>query len=211
VRHRLPLFGQYQDAMRGGEWLLFHSATSGPLNLHMLTPREVVDAVLHNPAHAPLNAVEGFIRQVIGWREFVRGMYWRLMPDYARKNSQHATLPMPRFDWVSLPNTLGMSQHGDGGIIGTKPYVASGNYIDRMSDHCRLCRYNPKLAVGEDACPFTTLYWDYLDRHRETFSANFRMRQQYMNLGRKSPEELAAIRAQAAEVKARVTAETFPT
>ena len=264
VRHRLPLFGQYQDAMRGGEWLLFHSATSGPLNLHMLTPREIVDAVLGNPAGAPLNAIEGFVRQVIGWREFIRGMYWRLMPDYAEKNTQAATLPMPRFywtgetdmrcmsqavghtidhaythhierlmvlglfalllgvapyevhnwhmsmfwdsiDWVSLPNTLGMSQHGDGGMIGTKPYVASGNYIDRMSDHCRMCRYNPKLAVGEDACPFTTLYWDYLDRHRKKFATNFRMSQQYINLNRKSEDDVAAIRRQAAEVKARVT------
>ncbi len=265
VQHRLPLFGRYQDAMRGGEWLLFHSAISGPLNLHLLNPGEVVEAVITNPAGAPLNAVEGFVRQVIGWREFVRGLYWRMMPGYADGNALEADLPMPAFywtgdtdmrclsqaightidhayahhierlmvlglfalllgvrpydvhrwhmsmfwdaiDWVSLPNTLGMSQYGDGGVMGTKPYVASGNYIDRMSDHCRMCRYDPHKAVGEDACPFTTLYWDFLDRHKARFASNFRMKHQYLNLARKDEGELALIRARADRLKASLTA-----
>jgi deoxyribodipyrimidine photolyase-related protein len=268
VEHRLPLFGQHQDAMWSDEAFLFHAVISGPLNLHLLNPREVVAAVLENPSNAPLNAVEGFVRQVIGWREFVRGVYWREMPDYAGRNTLGATLPMPRFywtgetdmrclsqairhtidhayahhierlmvlglfalllgvkpydvhrwhmsmfwdaiDWVSLPNTLGMSQQGDGGVVGTKPYAASGNYINRMSDHCRHCRFDPKASIGEAACPFTTLYWDFLARHRERYAGNQRMRNQYSNLDRKDPGELGLIRVQAEGLKARLTAEAF--
>lgn len=265
VRHRLPLFGTYQDAMRGGEWLLYHSHLAGPLNLHLLTPQEVVEAVVANPSDAPLNAVEGYVRQVIGWREFVRGVYWRFMPDYATRNGLGAVLPVPSFywtgetemrclaeaishtidhayahhierlmvlglfclllgvhphavhrwhmsmfwdaiDWVSLPNTLGMSQHGDGGVVGTKPYVASGHYINQMSDHCRHCRYNPRLATGPDACPFTVLYWDFLARHKPRFGHNQRMAMQYRNLARKDTHELAAIRRQADGLKAGLAA-----
>ncbi|WP_349631430.1 cryptochrome/photolyase family protein [Bradyrhizobium sp. BR 10289] len=263
VAERLPLFGTYQDAMRSGEPFLFHSVLSGPLNLHQLHPREVIEAVLKNRT-APLNALEGFVRQIVGWREFVRGIYWQRMPQYAESNALDAGLPMPRFywtgetemrclaeaightvdhayahhierlmvlglfamllgvrpydvhgwhmsmfwdavDWVSLPNTLGMSQHGDGGVVGTKPYAASGNYINRMSDHCRHCRYDPKQSVGEDACPFTTLYWDFLDKHRKRFAANGRMKNQYANLSRKDNDELRAIRRQAAAITESVT------
>lgn len=258
VAHRLALFGTYQDAMLSGEPFLYHSVLSGPLNLHLLRPLEVVEAALGNTS-APLNALEGFTRQIIGWREFVRGIYWQRMPHYAEENALGAELPMPRFywtgetemrclaeaightidhayahhierlmvlglfalllgvrpydvhrwhmsmfwdavDWVSLPNTLGMSQHGDGGVVGTKPYAASGNYISRMSDHCRHCRFDPKKAVGDDACPFTTLYWNFLDRHRKRFAANGRMNNQYVNLDRKDPAELRAIRRQAAGI-----------
>lgn len=268
VENRLPLFGRHQDAMWTDEAFLFHAVISGPLNLHLLNPREVVAAVLENPSNAPINAIEGFIRQVIGWREFVRGVYWREMPGYAGRNALGATLPMPRFywtgetdmrclsqairhtidhayahhierlmvlglfalllgvkpydvhrwhlsmfwdaiDWASLPNTLGMSQQGDGGVVGTKPYAASGNYINRMSDHCRHCRYDPKRSVGEDACPFTTLYWDFLARHRERYAGNQRMRNQYANLNRKDAGELAAIRVQAEGLRARLTADAF--
>lgn len=116
----------------------------------------------------------------------------------------HMSMFWDAIDWVSLPNTLGMSQHGDGGIVGTKPYAASGNYIDRMSNHCRHCRFDPKKAVGEDACPFTTLYWNFLDRHRERFAANGRMRNQYLNLNRKTSTEMRAIRRQADKVTATV-------
>jgi deoxyribodipyrimidine photolyase-related protein len=238
-----------------------------PLNLHMLQPREVVDAALRQH-HVPLNSLEGFIRQIIGWREFVHGIYWRLMPDYAECNVLGADLPMPRFfwtgetdmrclheairhtidhayahhierlmvlgqfclllgvrpydvhrwhlsmfvdaiDWVSLPNTLGMSQHADGGVIGTKPYAASGNYINRMSDHCAHCRYDPHKSVGEDACPFTTLYWDFLARHTKRFRSNRRMAFQYRNLGRKDRHEVSAIRRQANSLKSQLTVETF--
>lgn len=263
VVHRLPLFGRYQDAMHGGEPFLFHSLLSAPLNLHLITPREVVDAVLANPSRAPLAAVEGCVRQVIGWREMVRGIYWRHMPSYAAMNALDADLPVPRFywtgktdmrclaeaightvdhayahhierlmvlglfclllgvnpyevhrwhmsmfrdaiDWVSLPNTLGMSQHGDGGIVGTKPYVASGAYINRMSDHCRNCRYDPAKGLGDDACPFTTLYWDFLARHRDRFERNARMKPQYLNLARKEAGEMKAIRARADALKAKL-------
>lgn len=263
VTERLPLFGTYQDAMRSGEPFLFHSVLSGPLNLHQLRPLEVIEAALRNK-NAPLNALEGFTRQIIGWREFVRGIYWQRMPHYAEENALGADLPMPKFywtgdtdmrclaeaightiehayahhierlmvlglfalllgvrpydvhrwhmsmfwdavDWVSLPNTLGMSQHGDGGIVGTKPYAASGNYINRMSDHCRHCRFDPKQSVGEDACPFTTLYWNFLDKHRKRFAANGRMKHQYTNLARKDVAELRAIRRQAAATTESVT------
>lgn len=255
ITERLPLFGTYQDAMRGGEPWLYHSYLSGPLNLHLIDPSEVINAALEQTS-APLNSIEGFIRQIIGWREFVRGVYWQHMPGYAESNALGAELPMPAFywtgetemrclseaightiqhayahhierlmvlglfvmllgvrpydvhiwhmamfwdaiDWVSLPNTLGMSQYGDGGIVGTKPYAASGNYIDRMSDHCKHCRYDPRKAVGEDACPFTTLYWNFLDKHRERLAMSGRMRNQYLNLDRKTPGELRAIRKQA--------------
>ncbi len=267
VTHRLASFGRYQDAMRGGEALLFHSRLSVPLNLHMLQPRDVVDAALTQHG-VPLNSLEGFIRQIIGWREFVHGIYWRMMPDYAERNALDAELPMPRFfwtgetdmrclheaightidhgyahhierlmvlgqfclllgvrpydvhrwhismfvdaiDWVSLPNALGMSQHADGGAIGTKPYAASGNYINRMSDHCRHCRYDPHKSVGDDACPFTTLYWDFLARHTKRFRSNRRMTFSYRNLARKDRHEIDAIRRQANSLKARLTAETF--
>jgi deoxyribodipyrimidine photolyase-related protein len=263
VEHRLPQFGTYQDAMRGGEPFLYHSVLSGPLNLHVLDPREVIDLVLDRGATAPLNAIEGFVRQVVGWREFVRGMYWLKMPAYAHENALEAHLPMPRFywtgdtdmrclseaightidhayahhierlmvlglfalllgvrpydvhlwhmsmfwdaiDWVSLPNTLGMSQHGDGGIVGTKPYAASGNYINRMSDHCRHCRYDPKKSVGDDACPFTTLYWDFLARNRRQLGSNMRMKHQYANLDRKDAGELRSLRRQASQVSAKL-------
>jgi deoxyribodipyrimidine photolyase-related protein len=261
VTHRLAHFGRYQDAMRGGDVFLFHSRLSGPLNLHLISPAEVVRAVLDNPGDAPLNAVEGFVRQIIGWREFVRGIYWRHMPGYADRNTLDAELPMPAFywtgqtdmrclaqaiahtidhayahhierlmvlglfalllgvrpyevhrwhmsmfwdaiDWVSLPNTLGMGQYGDGGIAGTKPYIASGAYINRMSDHCRHCRYDPRQSVGPDACPFTTLYWDFLARHRDRLRGNHRMGQMFANLDRKDSQELRAIRAQADRLKA---------
>jgi deoxyribodipyrimidine photolyase-related protein len=268
VQHRLQDFGRYQDAMYSDQPLLFHSRLSGPLNLHLLRPREVIDAVIDNPADAPLNSVEGFVRQILGWREFVRGIYWHLMPDYADENALAADLPVPGFlwtgdtdmncvreavghtvdhayahhierlmvlgqlclllgvrpydvhrwhismfwdaiDWVSLPNTLGMSQYGDGGRIATKPYVASGAYINRMSDYCRHCRYRPQAAVGDEACPFTTLYWDFLDRHRRRFGTNARMKYHYLNLARKDAGELAMIRARAAALKQELTAVRF--
>ncbi|MFO1055463.1 MAG: cryptochrome/photolyase family protein [Dongiaceae bacterium] len=270
VAHRLPMFGTYQDAMLAGQPFLFHARLSAPLNLHLLDPRDLLRRVIaaYDAGAAPLNAVEGFVRQVIGWREFVRGTYWRHMPAYAGLNALDAELPMPRFywtgetdmrclaqsmqqliehgyahhiqrlmvlglfalllgvrpydvhrwhvsmfadaiDWVSLPNTLGMSQHGDGGIVGTKPYAASGAYIDRMSDYCRGCRYDPRQALGERACPFTTLYWDFLARHRQRFAGNRRMGYSYNNLDRKDPGELLAIRRRADAVKAQATAATF--
>jgi deoxyribodipyrimidine photolyase-related protein len=258
VTHRLPSFGLYQDAMWEGEVWLYHSHLSCALNLKLLNPREVVAAAENafRTGHAPLPAVEGFVRQILGWREYVRGIYWTQMPDYLQRNEQEALAPLPAFywtgqtdmaclrdaieltlahgyahhiqrlmvtglyalllgvkpqevhqwylavyvdavEWVELPNTLGMSQFADGGLMASKPYIASGKYIDRMSNHCKGCRFNPALATGASACPFTTLYWDYLNRHRETLAKNPRMRMQLNNLHRLSTEEVTAIASQA--------------
>ncbi|MFP4540163.1 MAG: cryptochrome/photolyase family protein [Opitutales bacterium] len=259
VAERLPLFGQYQDALWSGSDVLYHSRLSAVLNLKLLHPREVLEAALaaHQSGDAPLNAVEGFVRQVLGWREFVRGIYFLHGEAYLDRNALGAHEPLPRFfwdgqtemacardamrnvlengyahhiqrlmvlgqfallwgadprqfhewhmamyldaiDWVSAPNTIGMSQFADGGIVGTKPYCASGNYIRKMSNHCAQCAYRPSEATGERACPFTTLYWDFLARHHERFRGNRRMVFQVKNLERKDPGELKAIRARAA-------------
>jgi len=270
IEHRLPDFGRYQDAMASGRPYLYHSRLSAVMNLHLLNPRTAIKAAIEafEEGVAPLNSVEGFIRQILGWREYVRGIYWLHMPDYAGMNALNATLPMPAFmwtaetemrcinqsidqlidhayahhiqrlmvlglftmllgvrpydvhrwhmsmyadaiDWVSLPNVLGMSQYGDGGIVGSKPYCASGNYISRMSDYCRDCRYDPKKATGEDACPFTTLYWDFLDRHQEKFSGNRRMGYQLNNLHRKDDGERQTIAKRADALKSKLVEKTY--
>ncbi|MGF1554206.1 MAG: cryptochrome/photolyase family protein [Paracoccaceae bacterium] len=262
VEHRLASFGTYQDAIAAGHSTLWHSRLSLALNLKLLDPREVCLSAIqaYEDGAAPINAVEGFVRQILGWREFVRGVYWHEMPEYAGLNHLGAEADLPGFfwtgdtamacmadvgaqihreayshhiqrlmvaglvaqlwgahpyrfhewhmemhldaiDWASLPNTLGMSQHADGGIVGTKPYIATGNYVDRMSDYCRGCRYSPKQATGEKACPFTTLYWDFLARHGHRFRGNRRMALQVKNLDRKSDEEVTAIRRQAAATR----------
>ena len=262
IDHRLRDFGRYQDALWEGATTLFHSRLSTALNFKLIDPRECCEAAVraYEEDRAPLNAVEGFVRQIIGWREFIRGIYWTEMPGYAGMNALDADEPVPALfwtgetemaclrdvvgrlvhtgyahhierlmvlglylqlhgtnpyaahewhvsmyldsiDWASLPNMLGMSQHGDGGIVGTKPYCASGAYIDRMSNYCGRCRFKPKEAVGEDACPFTTLYWDFLDRHADRFRSNRRMALQVRNLERKDPEELDAIRRRARDLR----------
>lgn len=250
AERQLPLFGRYEDAMWTDEAFLYHSRLSAPLNVKLLSPRACVEKALdaYTDGHAPINSVEGFVRQILGWREFVRGIYWLHMPDYAEKNHFRHQADVPQFywdgetdmhcvkqsmqhvlrygyshhihrlmvlgnlalllgvhpkefnewhmamyvdaiDWVSLPNAFGMSQHGDGGIVGTKPYVSTGNYINKMSNFCSGCRYNHKKAAGEDACPFTALYWDFLDRHEKQFSNNHRMGMQLKNLERKREKE----------------------
>jgi deoxyribodipyrimidine photolyase-related protein len=232
---------------------------SAAMNLKLVDPREAIEAAeaVYRAGLAPLNSVEGFVRQILGWREYVRGVYRRLMPEYSERNTLEADLPLPEFywtgetemnclrqaigqtleygyahhiqrlmvtglfalllgadprevhkwylavyvdavEWVELPNTLGMSQFADGGVMASKPYCASGNYIRRMSNYCDGCRYHPKKATGEDACPFTTLYWDFLARHEKRLAANRRMTMQLRNLGRKSKAELRHIRSQAA-------------
>jgi len=264
IKNRLPSFGDYQDAMWAGSDFLYHSRLSHAINLHLLSAQEVVQAATTAWAsgEASIAATEGFVRQVLGWREYVRGIYWLKMPEYEKLNELqcdpnqdvpsfywdgktdmacvadsmrlliqtayahhiqrlmvlglyaqllgvhpesfnrwHMAMYADAIDWVSLPNALGMSQHGDGGIMATKPYCASGNYINGMSNYCGKCRYNPKLAVGDDACPFTTLYWDFLDRHRERFKSNYRMSMQLKNLERKSPREMQQIRLQAEELR----------
>ncbi len=264
VDNILPSFGRWEDAMWTDEAFLFHSRLSAPLNLKLLSPRECVDAAVaaHESGSAPLNSVEGFVRQILGWREFVRGLYWLKMPEYAELNYFQHQQPMPSFfwdgdttmncvrqsmknvlehgyshhiqrlmvlgnfaqlwgvhpyqfhewhmamyvdavDWVSLPNTLGMSQYGDGGIVGTKPYCSSGNYINNMSNFCSGCEFNYKKRVGDDACPFTTLYWEFMDRHYDQLKTNARMKFPIKNLEkmRAKPGEVEAIRERAAQLR----------
>ena len=267
IEHRLPSFGDYQDAMWTGEPFLYHSLLAAALNLNLLNPREVIAAAeaawRGAPKRYPLNAVEGFIRQLLGWREYVRGVYWLFMPEYLERNALQARAPLPAFywhgdtemrclreaigqtlkygyahhiqrlmvtglfalllgvdprevhkwylavyvdavEWVELPNTLGMSQFGDGGVMASKPYVATGKYIQRMSNYCAGCCYNPAKRTGEDACPFTTLYWDFLLRHREELSGNQRMKMQLRNLERLEKSECDEIRKAADQWRARL-------
>ncbi len=262
IEHRLHDFGTYQDAMWTGEPFLNHSRLSCVLNNKLLDARHAVERVAeaYEDGHAPINSVEGFVRQILGWREFVRGIYWKYMPDYQDMNALSAEEDLPHFywdgdtdmecirqsmkqvidhgyahhiqrlmvlglfalnygvhprkfhewhmamyldaiDWVSLPNALGMSQYGDGGIIGTKPYCASGNYINRMGNYCRHCRYSHGKATGENACPVTTFYWDFLARNQDHFQDNPRMNFQMKNLEKKDPEELKKIRSRAGELR----------
>ena len=259
ISQRLPSFGQYQDAMWQGEVWLYHSHISSALNLKLLSPTEVAAAAeaAYRSGSVPLAAAEGFIRQVIGWREYVRGIYWTQMPDYLELNALKAEQALPNFywtgktemaclsdaitqslahgyahhiqrlmvtglyallygvrpkeihawylsmyvdavEWVELPNTLGMSQFADGGIMASKPYAATGKYIQRMSNYCKGCRYNPANATGEKACPFTTLYWEFLIRHEAVLRKNPRMSLQVRNLDRLDSDERGAIRQQAA-------------
>lgn len=257
VHNRLYDFGAYQDAITFEQPTLYHSRLSTCLNLRLISPYEVCTYVLAHweERKIPINSVEGFIRQILGWREFVHGIYWTKMPVYARLNTLNATADVPTFfwtgetdmaclrdctnqlvehayahhiqrlmvmglflmmygadpykvhewhmgmyldaiDWVSLPNVVGMSQYGDGGLMGTKPYCATGAYVNKMSPYCKSCRYDPKQATGDKACPFTTLYWDFLSCHEETFSRNPRMTFQLKNLKNKSDSDLGAIRQQ---------------
>lgn len=258
IEHRLEHFGRYQDAMWSDQPWLHHSLLSVAMNLKLISARNVVDAAVTawRDGRAPLGSVEGFVRQIIGWREYVRGVYWLRMPDYAQSNALDADAPLPAFywtgdtdlacmkaaigqtlqygyahhiqrlmvtglfalllgvrpqevhawylaiyvdavEWVELPNVIGMSQYADGGVLGSKPYCATGKYIQRMSNYCDGCRYRPDRAVGEDACPFTTLYWDFLQRHRQRFEKHPRTALQWRALSSKSDAELAEIRAKA--------------
>jgi len=254
----LPRFGDVQDAMKAGEDFLYHSLLSPALNIGLLTPLEVCAAAeaTYHRGEAPLNAVEGFIRQILGWREFVRGIYWLEMPGYAATNALGADRALPdlywtgktqmrcmaqvidgtqrtayahhiqrlmvtgnfallagiapaaveewylavyadAFDWVELPNTHGMVLHADGGRIGSKPYAASGAYINRMSDYCGGCFYDVKEKLGPKACPFNYLYWDFIDRHEARFAKNPRMAMPVKGLRAMDPGRRADIRAEA--------------
>lgn len=245
IADALPGFGTYQDAIKQGEPFLHHSLLSPCLNVGLLTAREVCDAAVaaYEKGHAPLNAVEGFVRQIIGWREYVRGVYWHLMPRYAETNALAAKRDLPWFywsgeteqnclkqtiedtranayahhiqrlmvtgnfalligaepaqveewylvvyadayDWVELPNVHGMILWADGGVMGTKPYAASGAYINRMSDYCGSCRYKVAKKAGPDACPFNYLYWNFLIENRDKLSNNQRLAMPYRTLDR---------------------------
>jgi deoxyribodipyrimidine photolyase-related protein len=254
IKGGLPKFGDYQDAMLSGERFLWHSVLSMYLNAGLLDPIEICEAAeeAYREGHAPINAVEGFIRQIIGWREYMRGIYFREGPDYVRRNALNHQRRLPEFfwtaetemrciaeavgqtrdeayahhiqrlmvtgnfallagidpyevhewylavyadayEWVEAPNVIGMSQFADGGIVGSKPYVSSGNYIDRMSNYCGDCAYSVKTKLGEGACPFNLLYWAFLDRHRERFEKNPRMAQMYRTWDRMDAERRARI------------------
>ena len=257
VEHNLRGFGPYEDAITKENWALHHSLLSPYLNNGLLHAREVVSTVLRafEAGSAPIESVEAFVRQVIGWREYINGMYWFLGEGYRDENRLGATrklLPVftdssktkmncvrsvvadvearswthhiPRLmvlsnlalttgvnpqdfldwmreqfidaaDWVMVPNIIGMATHADGGLLMTKPYASGGAYLNKMTDHCKGCIYDPKKRVGDDACPFTTLYWDFLDRHRETFKKNHRMFQQYAGLNRLSDLPEVRLRA----------------
>ncbi|MBM3615112.1 MAG: cryptochrome/photolyase family protein [Alphaproteobacteria bacterium] len=258
ITDALPAFGDVQDAMKTGEDFLYHSLLSPALNCGLLLPDEVCKAAeaAYRAGHAPLNAVEGFIRQILGWREYVRGIYWLEMPGYAATNALGAARPLPdlywtgdtpmrcmakvvgqtrrtsyahhiqrlmvtgnfallagitpakveewylavyadAFDWVELPNTHGMVLHADGGRLGSKPYAASGAYINRMSDYCDGCAFDVKEKLGPKACPFNYLYWNFIDRHEARFAKNPRMAMPVKTLRAMDPARRAVIREDA--------------
>ncbi len=257
IQYSLPSFGDYQDAMKQGEDSLFHSTISPYINLGLLSPREVCEAALqaYQDGNAGLAAVEGFIRQILGWREFMRGVYWLHMPGYRNSNYFQATRPLPDFywngetemrclheaidatrrnayahhiqrlmltgnfallsgidpaevegwylsvyadayEWVEIPNTLGMGLYADGGMVGSKPYAASGVYINRMSDYCQSCVYDPKIKLGEQACPFNYLYWHFMMENEERLKSNPRMAMPYRTLARMPDEQREQIKNQ---------------
>jgi deoxyribodipyrimidine photolyase-related protein len=262
IEQRLPLFGRFEDALWPGEPWLYHSQLSAALNLKLLNPREVVQAAeaAYRAGRAPLQSAEGFIRQILGWREYVRGIYWMQMPGYAARNALNAREELPAWywtgktdmaclhdaitqtlqhgyahhiqrlmvtglyalllgvrpqqvhgwylsvyvdavEWVELPNTLGMSQYGDGGLMASKPYVATGRYIQRMGGPCAGCRYDPAQREGERACPYTTLYWDFLMRHEALLSNNPRMALQLKNLARITAPQRQNVAQRAAAIR----------
>ncbi len=266
LKTALPRFGDYQDAMLAGEKFLYHAVVSLYLNCGLLDPLVMCRAVEaeYRTGRAPLNAAEGFIRQIIGWREYVRGIYWREGPDYVRRNALGATRPLPDFywsadtklacikacieqtrdeayahhiqrlmvtgnfallagvdphelhewylavyadayEWVEAPNTVGMSQFADGGLLASKPYVASGAYIDRMSDYCRGCAYDVKAKAGPKACPFNYLYWDFIARHPDRLRGNPRMGQMVRSYDRFSEDRKAEIASDAATFLSRLS------
>ncbi|MBP5981818.1 MAG: cryptochrome/photolyase family protein [Halomonas sp.] len=262
-------FGRYQDAISDSAPLLYHSRLSAALNIGLLSPQEVCEAAEQRyfSGDVPINAAEGFIRQILGWREYVRGLYWTQMPTYKTQNTLNARRNLPTFywdantdmrclqraiqmtidnsyahhiqrlmvtgnfallcgikpealcdwylavyadacEWVELPNTLGMVLHADGGLMGSKPYCASGKYIDKMSDHCQHCRYSPKKVTGPDACPFNSLYWHFLENNAERLNRNPRMKLIYGSLSRMKDEKREAIRHQAEHFLSRLETST---
>ncbi|MCB8980321.1 MAG: cryptochrome/photolyase family protein [Ardenticatenaceae bacterium] len=258
LQHRLPDFGAYEDAMTERHQTLFHSVLSPYLNLGLLEPMELIQGVelAYAAGNAPINSVEGFVRQILGWREYIYWQYWQQMPGIMEKNSWDAKRPLPTFfwdaqtdlncihhvieraistgynhhierlmvlcnfcllagiepmavnnwflahyidayDWVMLPNVLGMGLNADGGVTATKPYIASANYIHKMGDYCGGCRFNHRQRHGADACPFNFLYWNFLLQHEETLRANPRLGPNVLGLRYLDDEERTAVRHQA--------------
>nr|WP_255670549.1 cryptochrome/photolyase family protein [Cognatishimia sp. F0-27] len=249
IKYALPKFGDFQDAMLDDNRFLYHSVISPYIHIGLLDPLEVCRAAEEawKDGDAPINAVEGFIRQIIGWREYIRGIYFHEGAEYTRRNGLNHQRKLPgffwdaetdmrcvartveqtrdeayahhiqrlmvtgnfallaginpaevhewylrvyldAFEWVEAPNVIGMSQFADGGVIASKPYVSSGNYINKMADYCKSCRYKVKDKTGEDACPFNLLYWHFMERHRERFENNPRMAQMYRTFDRMDAE-----------------------
>ena len=265
VEQALPHFGDFQDAMSTRAWRMFHSLLSFAMNTKMLNPREVVAKAeaAWRTERVALPAAEGFIRQILGWREYVRGVYWAHMPGYADHNVFGYEQPLPEwfwngqtkmrclaqainqslehahahhiqrlmvignfallagldpaqvhrwylgvyidaFEWVELPNTLGMSQFADGGLMATKPYVSSAAYINRMSDYCKGCHYDRKLREGERACPYNALYWDFFARNAKKLAANPRLGMVYRQLAKMGDAAVYSLRAQASRTLRRL-------
>ncbi|NNF22987.1 MAG: cryptochrome/photolyase family protein [Saprospiraceae bacterium] len=262
-KNLLVSFGDYQDAMRTDEVYLFHSRISFALNIKLISPKEIVNEVLayyrEHLANIDISQVEGYVRQILGWREYMRGMYWHLMPEYKSMNRLGNQNKLPDFfwtgntkmnclkhsinnsldnayahhiqrlmitgnyalltqidpdqvdnwylgiymdaiEWVQLPNTRGMSQFADGGLIATKPYVSSASYINKMSNYCANCEYNKKEKITENACPFNSLYWNFLDDKRELLRKNRRMGMMYSLLDKFDRDDLAAIKEKAQHI-----------
>ncbi len=258
ISNALPKFGDYQDAMLAENRFLYHAVISAYINIGLLDPLEVCEkvAAAYAAGDVPINAAEGFIRQIIGWREYMRGIYFLEGPDYPARNElgHDRDLPdlfwgaetqmqclskavaqtrdeayahhiqrlmvtgnfallagidpgqvhewylavyMDAFEWVEAPNTVGMSQFADGGIIASKPYVSSGAYINRMSDYCKGCAYSVSKKTGEGACPFNLLYWHFLDRHRDRFKSNARMGNMYRTWDRMDADRRETVLAEA--------------
>jgi deoxyribodipyrimidine photolyase-related protein len=258
IEELLPNFGDYQDAMVAGQPFLYHSLIAAYLNAGLLLPLEICQKAedAYHANKAPLNAVEGFIRQILGWREYVRGIYWHLMPEYGRRNSLNAIKHLPDFfwtaetnmfcmaetirhtrdhayshhiqrlmitgnfallagldvkevqdwylavyadayEWVEMPNTLGMALFGDGGVVASKPYAASGKYIQRMSNYCTQCTYDVEKSTGENACPFNALYWDFMARNEKALRGNQRMPFVFTTWDKFGPDKQQAIQQQA--------------
>jgi deoxyribodipyrimidine photolyase-related protein len=260
VTECLPLFGTYEDAMTATEWSLYHSRLSFSMNTKMLSPLEVIQAAIDEwskrQQEITFNQLEGFVRQILGWREYMRGIYWLKMPEYATLNFLEHTNKLPNWywtgktkmkclshsiiqsldyayahhiqrlmvtgnfallagvhpdevdawylgiyidalEWVEITNTRGMSQFADGGIVGSKPYVSSATYIDKMSHYCGSCYYKKNIKVGEKACPFNSLYWNFYDKHESKLAKNPRIGMMYNVWHKMKPEDKAALLQQA--------------
>ena len=254
TRNRLVNFGKYQDVMKSDDNYLFHSVLSVYLNIGLLSPKEVCEKVLrqYRSKKCPINSCEGFIRQILGWREYIRGIYWIYAPEYGKTNYLNAKGKLPdffwncntnlnclqkcitqtrdesyahhiqrlmitgnfsliagiepkqicewylsvysdAFEWVELPNTHGMSQFADGGILGSKPYAASGAYINKMSDYCRSCKFSVKEKSGPNACPFNYLYWNFFIKNKEKLQNNHRLWTAYASIKKMSPQRIKQI------------------
>ena len=261
VQLALPLFGTLQDAMTEKHWYLYHSRLSFAMNVKLISPLEVIRSVekayFKEPERYELNQIEGFIRQILGWREYMRGIYWAKMPEYANMNFFNNQRKLPTwfwtgktnmncvkhaidqsldqayahhiqrlmitgnfallagihpdevdqwylgiyidaFEWVEITNTRGMSQFADGGIVGSKPYVSSASYIDKMSDYCQNCHYKKELKIGEGACPFNSLYWNFYDQHQEILKSNPRIGMMLNVWNKMNPDHKSELLHQAA-------------